>query len=76
MGNKFLNLMDPDEVKEIVDSFKVLKTVEKIELNDVYKRILAEDVYATIDLPPFHRAAMDGYAVRARIHSVLQRISP
>jgi len=28
-------------------------------------RVLAEDVVAPIDLPPFDRAAMDGYAVRA-----------
>ena len=27
--------------------------------------ILAEDVYASVDVPPFDRAAMDGYAVRA-----------
>ncbi|NYB51173.1 MAG: molybdopterin molybdenumtransferase MoeA [Methanobacteriaceae archaeon] len=66
MGKTFLNLMDPDEVKEIVDSFKVQEKVEKINLSDVYRRVLAEDVYATIDLPPFERAAMDGYAVRAQ----------
>jgi len=28
-------------------------------------RVLAEDVAAPLDLPPFDRAAMDGYAVRA-----------
>ena len=28
-------------------------------------RVLAEDVVAPIDVPPFDRAAMDGYAVRA-----------
>ena len=28
-------------------------------------RVAAEDVPAAIDLPPFDRSAMDGYAVRA-----------
>jgi molybdopterin molybdotransferase len=66
MGKTFLNLMDPDEVKKIVNSFKVHRNVEKMDLADVYQRILAEDVYTSIDLPPFDRAAMDGYAVRAQ----------
>jgi molybdopterin molybdotransferase len=29
-------------------------------------RVLAEDLYAQVDLPHFHRAAMDGYAVKAK----------
>jgi molybdopterin molybdotransferase len=29
-------------------------------------RVLAEDLYSHVDLPHFHRAAMDGYAVKAR----------
>ena len=66
MGNVFLNLRDQDEVKEIIESLKIHKKIEKIDLSDVYQRILAEDIYTVIDLPPFDRAAMDGYAVRAQ----------
>ena len=29
-------------------------------------RVLAEDLFSAVDLPHFHRAAMDGYAVRAK----------
>ncbi len=29
-------------------------------------RVLAEDLFSTVDLPHFHRAAMDGYAVKAK----------
>ncbi len=32
---------------------------------DSLGRIVAEDVYAKIDLPPFDRSAVDGYAVRS-----------
>ncbi len=39
--------------------------VESIALTEAQGRILAEDVVADSDLPPFDRAQMDGYAVRA-----------
>ncbi len=38
---------------------------EKIPLAEACGRVLAEDVVADSDLPPFDRALMDGYAVRA-----------
>jgi molybdopterin molybdotransferase len=38
---------------------------ESIALADALGRVLAEDVLADSDLPPFDRAQMDGYAVRS-----------
>ena len=38
---------------------------ERIALADALGRVLAEEVVADSDLPPFDRAQMDGYAVRA-----------
>ena len=38
---------------------------EPIPVSDAPGRILAEDIVADTDLPPFDRAQMDGYAVRA-----------
>ncbi len=38
---------------------------ERVALADVTGRVLAGDVCADMDLPPFDRAQMDGYAVRA-----------
>jgi len=66
MGKEFLNLMDPDEVKKIIDSLNMERKIERINLGDAYQRVLAEDVHALIDLPPFNRASMDGYAVQAQ----------
>nr|WP_319373242.1 gephyrin-like molybdotransferase Glp [uncultured Methanobacterium sp.] len=66
MGKEFLNLMDPDDVKEIIDSLNIERKIEMVNLSDAYQRVLAEDVYAAIDLPPFDRASMDGYAVQAQ----------
>jgi molybdopterin molybdotransferase len=38
---------------------------ETVALEDAHRRVLAEDIVADIDLPPFDRARMDGYAVRS-----------
>ena len=38
---------------------------ERVALEQLLGRVLAEDVVADTDLPPFDRAQMDGYAVRA-----------
>ena len=40
--------------------------IETIALSDANGRVLAADVIARQDVPPFSRAGMDGYAVRAR----------
>ncbi|WP_297713061.1 gephyrin-like molybdotransferase Glp [Clostridium sp.] len=39
--------------------------VEEVNLIDGIKRVLATDIYSTIDNPPFDKSAMDGYAVIA-----------
>src|SRR5207237_10931837 len=39
--------------------------VESVAISESSGRILAEDIVADTDLPPFDRAKMDGYAVRA-----------
>ncbi|HEV3470449.1 MAG TPA: gephyrin-like molybdotransferase Glp [Pyrinomonadaceae bacterium] len=38
---------------------------ERVALEDAQGRVLAADVVADTDLPPFDRAQMDGYAVRS-----------
>ncbi len=37
---------------------------KKVELSKVLNRILAEDVISDINMPPFDKSAMDGYACR------------
>jgi molybdopterin molybdotransferase len=37
---------------------------ERVDFNDALYRILAEDVYSDVDMPPFNKAAVDGYACR------------
>lgn len=66
MGQEFLKIMDPADVDKIISTLPFKKNVEKIPLEESYQRVLSEDVHATINLPPFKRAAMDGYAVMSK----------
>jgi len=51
--------------KIIRDEFLKLKlNTEEVDLLNSLNRILAEDVYADTNLPPFDNSAMDGYAVK------------
>ncbi|MFN2341561.1 MAG: molybdopterin molybdenumtransferase MoeA, partial [Halanaerobium sp.] len=52
-----------DEIKSFLKD-KVIST-EKLNLDTALGRILAEDLYSPVDLPPFSRSTVDGYAVKA-----------
>jgi molybdopterin molybdotransferase len=51
-----------DEAYNLIQSFSATNEKESIKLRDALGRILAEDVAADMDMPPFDRSAMDGYA--------------
>jgi molybdenum cofactor synthesis domain-containing protein len=56
-----------DEARAILDATGTpIENVETIMLSEANGRVLASDVVAQGDVPPFSRAGMDGYAVRAR----------
>lgn len=63
----FHKLVSLDEARRIVlDTFKPAPLgVEEAPLLEAQGRVLAEDLYSQVDVPPFDRALMDGYAVRA-----------
>lgn len=50
--------------ERILQAFRPLEP-EQVPLLEGIGRVLAEDVYADMDIPPFANSAMDGYAVRA-----------
>ncbi|MFQ5602906.1 MAG: gephyrin-like molybdotransferase Glp [bacterium] len=41
-------------------------TIEPVPVSEAAGYVLAEDVLADIDMPPFDKSAMDGYALKAR----------
>lgn len=59
-------MISVDEALSIVlDNVKTLPA-EDIEFVDAVGRLLREDVTSDLDMPPFPRSAVDGFAVRAR----------
>jgi molybdenum cofactor synthesis domain-containing protein len=55
-----------DEARALIlDAASPIVRTERLPLRDASGRVLAMTVTAAMDVPPFDRAAMDGYAVRA-----------
>jgi molybdopterin molybdotransferase len=52
------------EAQNIILSHAKSFGTEILSLDDADGRVLAEDIYADRDYPPFNRSAMDGYAIR------------
>jgi molybdenum cofactor synthesis domain-containing protein len=62
----FGDLISIETAREIVRSAGIpIERVERASLHDAHRRVLAQDIVSPRDVPPFARAAMDGYAVRA-----------
>ncbi len=59
------NLMPVKKAQKIIDSSLKKVGIEKISLEDAYRRVLSEDVKSELNSPPFERSAMDGYAIHA-----------
>lgn len=58
-------LMKVDEALDILRArLSPVTGVERVALHQAVGRILAEDVVASTDLPPFANSAVDGYALR------------
>jgi molybdenum cofactor synthesis domain-containing protein len=55
-----------DAARAIINgALRPIERIERVALDATHGRVLAHDVVARADVPPFSRAAMDGYAVRA-----------
>ncbi|MFN8208244.1 MAG: gephyrin-like molybdotransferase Glp [Bacteroidales bacterium] len=53
-----------NEALSRVLSIRMEVPTEKVSLREVSGRVLAEDVISDLDMPPFNKSAMDGYACR------------
>ena len=62
----FLSKLDSlkNAVKLLQDNQKVTD-IEEIPIAEAHKRVLAEDIMAFHDSPPFDKSAMDGFALIA-----------
>jgi putative molybdopterin biosynthesis protein len=62
---EFRDLASPEDARAVLDSLDLEPEPETVPLAEARGRVLAERVDATIDVPGFDRASMDGYAVVA-----------
>lgn len=69
-------MISVDEAKErILRHFHPLEQ-ERVAILEALDRVLAEDIYSDIDIPPFANSAMDGYALRSLDTAGASRKSP
>jgi len=54
-----------EALEKIFERVESVERMEEIHLKEAFGRILAEDKRSDIFVPPFERAAMDGFAVKA-----------
>lgn len=54
-----------EEAQKMLKACSGLKEKEEIPILECVDRILAEDIFAQINQPPYCRSSMDGYAVRS-----------
>ena len=57
-------MIEFEEALRIVTEARNFIGAERIEMNDSLSRVLAEDVKSDIQMPPFNKSAVDGYACR------------
>ena len=63
----FRKLMTFEEAQQAIFSHFTPPNLgaEEVVLIEAYNRTLAQDVVSTLDIPPFNRSTVDGYAVKA-----------
>lgn len=57
-------LLEYDKALKLMQKHTSSLGVEKINFTNSLNRVLSENIYSDIDMPPFDKSAMDGYACR------------
>ena len=63
MAKPYPYFISLDEAKEICHNNKISLSTEEVSIDDSLNRILASNVVAKVNDPPFDNSAMDGFAV-------------
>lgn len=62
---EFRKLVTMDEAHNIIESLDVHSSSVDVDIENASGCVLANDIVSEVDVPPFTRASMDGYAVCA-----------
>jgi len=67
MPREFTHLLTPEEARALFQKAFTPRPrgTETVPLLEAFDRVLAADIVADMDLPPFDRSTVDGYAIRA-----------
>ena len=49
------------KAKRIMSNFKIQKNIEFVNLENSENRVLAENIFAPIDIPEYDNSAVDGF---------------
>ncbi|SHJ00534.1 molybdopterin molybdotransferase [Arenibacter nanhaiticus] len=63
----------PDAYQKVMDNFQNYGE-EKVALKDAIGRVLAEDIFADRNFPPFNRATKDGIAINFEVFNQGQKV--
>jgi molybdenum cofactor synthesis domain-containing protein len=63
----FRKLLSFDEAKQLLKQTFFAEPVgaEQVSISEAHDRVLAQDIRAPLNIPPFSRSTVDGYAVKA-----------
>ena len=75
MKEEYLMLSVEEALERVLSPFQPLPP-ERIPVLETLGRVLTEDVFADMDVPPLTNTAMDGYAVRAEDTARASRENP
>ncbi len=73
---EFRKLVSVEQAQDIISRLTIRREVEKIPIEAAFGRTLAHDVISSIDVPPFDRAAMDGFALIASDTYTANELNP
>lgn len=65
LHRRFIVMISFEEALHIVSTLPVKPVVETIPFENANGRILSENVFADMDMPPFDKSAVDGFACRS-----------
>ncbi|MCS7103121.1 MAG: molybdopterin molybdotransferase MoeA [Candidatus Korarchaeum sp.] len=65
MSKLFSKLTRVEDALSVISSYLEPLPSERVSTHEALGRVLAEDLFSHMDMPPYDRVAFDGYAVRA-----------
>ena len=61
-------MISVEEASAIILANLIIPQKKKVTITEALSKILAEDIFADRDFPPFHRATMDGIAIHLQVY--------